>query len=149
MIVDCRELHGSAGGAVIISPPGVAPVCDGDQLELTCTTTGRQLEWRFSVIRGNETTATEFSRIIQATGSASDAMTQLVVNSIVFSFSRTSAEDSLPVMSRLLITSVSRSLNGTVINCEDLDTSEISSTTVVIRETDSLQGMNILQSVDL
>ena len=95
----------------MISPPGVAPVCDRDQLELTCTTTGNQLEWRFNVIRGNATTATEFSRIIGATGSASAAMSQLVVNSITFSFSRTSAEDSSPVMSRLLINSVSRSLN--------------------------------------
>ena len=125
----------------MISPPGLAPVCDGDQLELTCTTTGSHLEWRFKAIRRNATTATEFSRIMLATGSASDAMTQLVINSIVFSFSRTSAEDSLPVMSRLLITSVSISLNGTVINCEDLGTSEVSSSTVVVRETDSLQGI--------
>ena len=95
----------------MIFPPGVAPVCDGDLLELTCTTTGSLQEWRFSVIHGNATTATEFLRVIGATGSASDAMYQLVVNSITFSFSRTSAEDSSPVMSRLLISSVSRSLN--------------------------------------
>ena len=143
MIVDYHELHGSAGGAVMISPPGVAPVCDGDQLELTCTTTGSLLEWRFNVIRGNATTATEFSRIILATGSASNAMSLLVVNSIMFRFSRTSVEDSLPVMTRLLINPVSRSLNGTVINCEDVGTSEVSSTTVIVRETDLLQGMNI------
>ena len=129
-------------GAAIISPPGLAPVCDGDQLELTCTTTGSQLEWRFNVIRGNTTTATEFSRIISAVGSASDAISLLVINSITFRFSRTSVEDSLPVMSRLLIGYVSRSLNGTVINCEDVGMSEVSSTTVVVRETDSLQGMN-------
>ena len=126
----------------MISLPGVAPVCDGDQLELTCTTTGSLLEWRFSVIRGNATTATEFSRIIIATGSASDSMSLIVVNTTTFRFSRTSAEDSLPVMSRLLIGRVSRGLNGIVINCEDVGTSEVSSTTVVIRETDSLQGMN-------
>ena len=126
----------------MISPPGVAPVCDGDQLELTCTTTGSLLEWRFNVIRGNATTATEFSRIILATGSASDVMSQLVVDTTTFIFSRISAEDSLPVMSRLLIGCVSRGLNGTMINCEDVGTSEVSSTTVVVRETDSLQGMN-------
>ena len=140
MIVDCHELHGSAGGAVMISPPGLASVCDGDQLELTCTTTGSQLEWRFNAIRGNAT-ATEFSRIINADGSA---MSQLVINSIMFRFSRISAKDSLPVMSMLLISPVNRNLNGTVINCVDLGTSEASSTTVVIRESDSLQGMNIL-----
>ena len=127
----------------MISPPGVAPVCDGDQLELTCTTIGSHLEWRFNVIRGNATTATEFSRIILATGSASDTMSQLVVNSITFRFSRISAEDSLPVMSRLLISPVSSSLNETVVHCEDLDTSEVSSTTVIVREIQSLQlGMS-------
>ena len=47
-------------------------------------------------------------------------------------------------MSRLLINPVSRSLNGTVINCEDVGTSEVSSTTVVIRESDSLQGSHEL-----
>ena len=30
---------------VILSPPEVAPVCSGDELELTCTVPGRVLEW--------------------------------------------------------------------------------------------------------
>ena len=90
------------------------------------------------MIRGNATTATEFSHIIGATGSASDTMSQLVVNTLTFRFSRISAEDSLSVMSRLLINANS-SLNETVVHCEDLATSEVSSSAVIVREIQSLQ----------
>ena len=96
------------------------------------------------MIRGNEITATEFSRTIRSTGGT---LSPLEVNSTIFNFSKTSAGDDLPVMSRLLISPVSSGLNGTVINCEDLDTAEVSSTTVIIRETDSLQGMEIIIQV--
>ena len=128
-----------------ISPPGVAPVCSGDQLELTCTITGSFLGWRFSVFRENATTATEFSRNIIPSGSASAAMSQFVLNSTTFDVSRTSAEDTMPLMSRLLINPVSNSLNGTVVNCEDVDTSELSSTTIIIIMTESLQGRDYCQ----
>ena len=42
-------------------------------------------------------------------------MSELIVNSTVFNFSRTSAQERLPVMSRLLISPVSDGLQGTVI----------------------------------
>ena len=67
------------------------------QLELMCTVTGSFLEWRFTVVRGNETIATEFSRIILSTESASAVMSHLIINSTMFTFSRTSAENSLPL----------------------------------------------------
>ena len=124
----------------MLSPPGIAPVCNGDQLELMCTTPGSQLEWRFSVIRGNETNATEFSRIIVSSGPPSVVMPLLVVNSTTFNISRPSTEGR-PVMSRLLINPVSNNLNGTVMNCVDVFTSELSSTTIVIIMMDSLQGI--------
>ena len=109
-----------------LSPPVSAPVCSEGQLELTCTTTGSQLEWRFSVILSEDkTTATDISRIFASSHSASDAtVPPLMANSTVFSFSRTSARNSLPVESRLLIGPVSNSLNGTVIDCDDLESSE-------------------------
>ena len=49
-------------GMVTISPSGAAPVCFGGQLELMCTTslTGRFLQWSFSLIRGSDTTPTDF-----------------------------------------------------------------------------------------
>ena len=139
IIISCHAVH-----ALPFRCSDLAPVCSGGHLELICTTTGQFLGWRFRAIRGNETVATEFTRTIIPTGSASDAMSQLVVNSTVFCFSRTSAENSLPVMSRLLISPVSNGLNGTVINCVDMDTAESSSTTIIVRERDSLHGMDHL-----
>ena len=81
--------------------------------------------WRFRVILENDTTATDIARIFVSSDSASDAaVPPLMVNSTVFDFSRTSARNSLPVESRLLIGPVSNSLNGTVIDCDDLESSE-------------------------
>ena len=120
---------------VILSPSGVAIVRSGDQLELTCTTTEDLLQWRFSLILGNGTFTTEFSRTVHST---SGYLSHLEVNSIMFNFSRITSHGSVPVISTLLIGPVSNSLNGTVINCV---TSEVSSTTIIVRRRDSVQGM--------
>ena len=92
------------------------------------------------MIQGNATTATDFSHNVIYSDSAE--MSQLTVNSTVFSFSRTSAEYSLPVMSRLLIGPISNDLNGTVINCVDVAATESLSTTIIIREREALQGIH-------
>ena len=129
-------------GAVTLSPPGIAGVCSGDQLELMCTTTGSFLRWRFRVTLGLNDTNT-ITRTIQAAVPAGDAMSQFVVNSTMFIFSRTSADNS-PVMSKIVIGPVSSSLNGTVINCIDSDTSSSTATTIVTREEEPLQGMHTI-----
>ena len=89
--------------------------------------------------------ATEFSRTIRSTGGT---LSRLEVNSIIFNFLRTSDENSLPVMSKLVISPVSNSLNGTVIYCENLDTAEVSSTsttvTVIVGARGSLHGQCII-----
>ena len=108
-------------------------MCSGDQLELTCTVTGALLQWRFSTILG------EFTRTVTSTG---PAMSQLIINPTVFNFSRISADSSvMPVMSRLVISPVSKRLNGTVINCVDAETGEVSSTTIIVGERGALQGI--------
>ena len=128
-------------GAVTLSPPRVAPVCSGGQLELMCTTTGGLLQWRFNVTRGINDLLT-FRRSIQATRTDEGSMHQFVVNSTMFNFSRTSAQDSLPVMSKVVIGPVNGSLNGTVMSCVDLDTLSSSSTTIIIVEREPLRGMH-------
>ena len=130
-------------GAVTLSPPGVAPVCSGGQLELICTTTGDFLQWRFNVTRGINDLFT-FRRSIQATLTEEESMHQFPVNSTMFNFSRTSAQDSLPVMSKVVIGPISSGLNGTVMNCVDLDAPIISSssTTIIVIEREPLQGMD-------
>ena len=125
-------------GAVTLFPSGVAPVCSGDELELTCTTTADLLQWRFMAIHGNEPTAIEFTRTITSTGSA---MLNVIINSTVFNFSRISAHNSVPLMSRLVISPVSNGLNGTVMNCVDAAAGEVSSTTIIVGERGALQGI--------
>ena len=112
-------------------------MCSGGQLELTCTTTADLLQWRFSVFRGNETTAIEITRTITSTGSV---MLNVTINSTVFNFSRISA-NSMPVMSRSVISPVSNGLNGTVMNCVNVDAGEVTSTTIIVGEKGALQGI--------
>ena len=100
-----------------------------------CNITGSQLEWRFNATRQNATTATEFVQVITSSGRTNTKTTQLLVNSMIFTFSRTSAEGT-PVISRLLISPVSNTLSGTVMSCVDVIASELSSTTVIVANGD-------------
>ena len=126
-------------GLVTLFPSGVAPVCSGDQLELTCTITEEFLQWRFSIFRENETSATVVTRTVSSTG---PAMSQLIANSTVFNFSRISAHNSvIPVMSRLVISPVSNGLNGTVMSCVEVHRREVASTTIIVGERGALQGI--------
>ena len=53
---------------------------------------------------------------------------------LVQTSSRTSDQDSLPLISTMVVNPVNMNLNGTVVNCEDLGTSEsmTASTTIII-----------------
>ena len=128
-------------GTVTLSPSGVAPVCSGGQLELTCTTTDYVLQWRFRVFRENERIAIEITRTITPTGSV---MLNVTVNSTVFNFWRISAHNSVPVMSRSVISPVSNGLNGTVMNCVDVGAGEVASTTIIVGESGASQGIIIV-----
>ena len=108
-----------------------------------CTTTGEFLQWMFSVTLGVNDTHT-ITRTIQAAVPAGDAMSQFTVNSTMFNFSRTSAEGSLPMILKVVIGPVSSSLNGTVMNCIDLDTSSSTATTIIVGEREPLQGMHTI-----
>lgn len=130
--------HFTAVGIVTISPAHTASVCRGDQLELICNTTGAFLEWRLCLISDGETTARKiiFIRIVTIFGQ----VPPLLVNSTVFNFSRIPAENTLPLTSRLLISPVSNNLNGTEVNCTNLETSETASTVVSIINKDLITG---------
>ena len=118
-----------------ISPVDVTSVCRGDQLELTCTTTGSLLQWSFLIPKG-EMTATTYSRIL--TTSSSLAVPGLLVNSVTLSFIRVSAQNTLPLIATVLINPVSAELNGTLVNCSDIDETE--STLVRIVNEDLIFG---------
>ena len=63
--------------------------------------------------------------------SPSDQIARIVANTTSLSFSRISAQNSFPFISRLLISPVSRSVNGTEVNCLDAYTLESSSVVVI------------------
>ena len=103
-------------GAITISPSGDLFLCSGDQLELTCCLTdpgSSFLEWTFAP-------ATIFMGLRRAidVNSASNHP-PLVINSTLFTFSRISARDIFPLVSRALIDPLTIGLNGIVINCTD------------------------------
>ena len=126
----------------MISPSGVASVCSGGQLELTCTTPGTILEWSFFLVPEGEIMARRFFRSLHS-GSV-PATSDLKVNSITFTLSRISAEGSLPVMSRLLITPVSDDLNSTEVSCTDVVASNTSSTHIkVINESTMISSKSL------
>ena len=109
----------------------MASVCGGDQLELICTTTGSFLEWNFSLIPTGETNAMTYSRILTALSSSAD-ISPLILENSSFTFSRISAQNTLPLISRLLINPVSAEPNRIEVNCADIETSETASTLVQI-----------------
>ena len=94
----------------MLSPEGMVHVCKGDQLELTCTTTmNGVLDW-IIVIPGN---AMNLRRSV----STSSALTIIPLNSTRLIFSRTSEVNAAPLVSKLLISTVSNDLNGTEVEC--------------------------------
>lgn len=121
-------------GAVTISPPGIALVCSGDQLELICNIPGMLLEWNLSRIDETGRARQFIQRGITADGPAGIQTFPIEYNSTTFIFSRTSAQGSPILTSRMLISAVSDNLDGTVVTCVDLTSlnMESSSTTIMI-----------------
>ena len=126
-------------GEVIITPSRMAYVCIDGQVELTCSIPGRFLEWRFSLTPENASTSRDVSRLLEST-TQSDQSSTTVISSIAFTFSRTSAPYSLPLMSRLLFSNASVALNGTVVSCVDRITSDTSSTVIRVVSQSQDQG---------
>ena len=133
-------------GEVEIHPSEIAYACNGGQVELTCTVPGFALEWNFSFFPENGTTARQFSRLLEST-SQDRQNSSFSVNSTLFAFSRTSSPNSLPLMSRLLISSVAEGLNGTVINCIDRIMSNVSSTIIFITTEDQTPGKLVIVAI--
>ena len=119
----------SDAGLVDISPSPVAPVCQvGDQLELRCSSTGIIHRWEITVMMPH--TMTSIINVLSSTGSGGSPVVRL--NNSTFIVPRLSGLGSLPLMSRMTITPVSRSLNGTVVSCfEGTSSTESVATTIV------------------
>ena len=133
------------GSVNVYSPgieAGIAPVCSGDKLELTCATTGRVLDWRI----------TAENRILarHPVDSVSQVFPTRVVTispaRVMFTFSRISLPNSQPLKSKLLISPANVSINGVMINCSNRETGTNSSLTRVnVIETDLNTLIDIVQ----
>ena len=112
---------------VEISPSEVAPVCQvGDQLELTCSVTGRLLRWEFTVGLENGAPMTFMPAI--TSGGTSGVPLPVMVNSTTFTFSRLSTQ---PLTSTMMINLVGEGLNGVQVSCVDIEASESAATTTI------------------
>ena len=104
----------------------------GDTLNLTCTASVDFIRWSIRLVN-------EFGRLEEITVTSnsedeSQQMTQRTVNSTTFTFMRSSAQRDSPLISTLSISSVSVSLNGTVVHCMEIGGSMSDSTTIYIIE---------------
>ena len=121
--------HASAGSvaSINISPRGVANVCSGEELEVRCTIDGGLLLWRSATLIPN-------GFAVQEIGNADDVVRQ--INSTTLTISRVSTS---PLVSTLSLNPVTEALNGTEINCRDLDSPN--STSVTVNVITSHQGI--------
>ena len=112
----------------MLYPPGMAPVCRGNRLEMTCIATGAILEWRITLSR-------DYSRLISSTSLTSNLTVTLSTSTVLFTFSRESILHDLPLISILSIGRANDDLNGTVVKCLDSTASNSVFTVIhVIRE---------------
>ena len=145
----CSDVLHAISGVVTISPPRIASVCSGDQLELMCNVTGMFLEWNISRIDVETGVARQFvRRSITADGPADIQTFPVEYNSTIFMFSRTSSQGSPVLTSRVMIDSVKDSLNGTVVTCVDLTSPNMeSSTTIIMTINSRIQSMWIVTPI--
>ena len=125
---------------MVLSPSGVALVCSGGQLELTCTTAGAFLEWDFHISENGTTTT--HGRLVSS--QAGVILVPIMTDSITFNFSRISLPGSVPLVSKLVMITERSSINRIEVMCICIDVvtnSAASTTVVVMNENSVLQGM--------
>ena len=123
-------------GHVVLSPTKLVSVCDGDQLELTCTTTEVLLIWNLR--QTHEQHIRDIA--IQYLGDSALQSYHYTLYGINFNISRLSPPMSLPLVSRLIISPANYRLNGTEVTCVDPLSGNSSSTTINVISEDTSQG---------
>lgn len=121
-------------GWLLISPSEEAVVCEGEQLELMCTTNATFLRWISLLQTEQERTIQTYSRYISYADESEQASSFFVTNYTSFNVLRVSHQRRLPLVSRLIINTVTIGLNGTKVNCTEAYTPSImmASTTINI-----------------
>ena len=118
-------------GQLTLSPMSVASVCRvGAPLQLTCTADVQNIKW--NVLQTNEQgVLQEVTPVVKFTTADANQMGEREIDSVTFSFMRTSAQGALPLVSTLSIDSVGIALNGTVVRCSDVANQMISASTTI------------------
>jgi hypothetical protein len=127
-------------GEVTISPSGIALACDGDQLELTCSLTGRVLEWNINL----SLTDDSFKYVLDGVSQTFPSHTVTVNSTIKFIFTRISSPNSQPLTSRLVISQANSGIiNGTIVSCADRETRISSSITINVITDQTIMGKQL------
>jgi hypothetical protein len=122
LILLCELYSIIVEGRVISTLPEVASVCNGSQLELNCTITGSVLEWRI---------------IPEQNHSQLNAMLHYPTRNQSFPYGDSTVTFTIishPMELSSYITvidPITNSLNGTVVECTDLEDQESSSSTII------------------
>ena len=134
-------------GQLTLSPISVAPVCRaGDPLQLTCTAvlagSVQIIRWRIFSVINDQGTLSEITNSVLIDNSDDNQRKIKEVASVTFTYARTSAQRTSPLVSTLSIDSVSVGLNGTVVNCSDVSNPMTSaSTTIEIIDTNKISKL--------
>ena len=124
----------------MLSPSGVARVCPGGDLAITCSTDRSFLEWNItpSFTIPGQPYRTRLVFVSQ------DLVLPLVLNMISFDFSHSTHNNgsSVSLVSVLSVTSVPDILNGTRVNCTDIGASLAETTT-------SMVTVHVIRLIDL
>ena len=112
----------------MLSPSPKAFVCNaGDRLEVMCNSMESSLQWRLTLM-GMTDPIQDIS-----VSSTSVAVIRSMINSSIVATSRTSERGVVPLISTLVVSSVSDVLNGTLnITCMDFGGKFMATTTVYI-----------------
>ena len=108
----------------MILPSGEAPVCHGEELQLTCKATELYsfLRWNF-IVYNDQGVPTDFTRIVSSID-ASQQSSQIVINSTSFNFLRISGQGML-LITTMTINLVGNSLNGVSVGCTGIGNFEM------------------------
>lgn len=131
--IGVHESYLYCAGAFEVVPSGQVLVCPGRQFLMTCFSNDSMfLQWNVTIPYYNVTN----TRVISAFNTARH-VTQLQVPSVVIDFAIPSIS---PLISELLVNSITVNLNGTKIECTERDTEMDRSNEVMLRVVDTAQG---------
>ena len=117
-----------------ISPSPRADVCRvGERLQVTCNTTKTTIEWELAEVVGHANT---IKRILSTNSTTNSDYFFISLNSTTLTFSRISEFGASPLISMLVILSISQNLNGTRVKCMErgAGADQEAMTTIIIHE---------------